>query len=103
MDGEALLGPLHYPWKIRTRRFRTFDWKPEYLNSLTGEVSEEDPRLGSLSSEWERLEFDRCQDDLWVREKFRNRITKEVINSDPRLLPDVLRTRGVKLETFQLI
>jgi hypothetical protein len=75
------------------------------LNAETKEkVSiEDDPRLGEMPAEWERLEVIPSPDDPYYVQRCRNKITGEEINSDPRLLPEELEKRGVKLQTFRLV
>lgn len=102
MDGEALLGPIPNQWRIEMRKGDGFD-KPFFHNTSIGESSTEDPRLRPLPVEWEIVPRNRRQEDPYFFKDFRNRTTAEVMTSDPRMLPEVLKERGVKLETFQLI
>lgn len=74
-----------------------------YFNPSTGVVIEEDPRLDPLPPEWERVQADRTPDDPVACALFKNKVTGEVMNSDPRLLLEALAQRGVDLKTFQLI
>lgn len=102
-DISALLGPLPHPWRVQVyhdsngllSNFR-------YFNPETNCLSEEDPRSGPLP-EWDRIEVERTGDDPFLLQCFKNRVTGEIIKSDPRLLPEALETRGVKLETFSLV
>jgi hypothetical protein len=102
-DSACLIGPLPNPWKVQV------SWDSANLpfyrfrNSSSGEINLEDPRLGPLLPEWERIEADRNPDDPELFQRFKNKITGEVLNSDPRLLPDALKARGVSLKTFRLI
>lgn len=106
MDGESLLGPLPAPWQIRMP-----DWtwgnhhepEPCYWNEDTKKLSREDPRLGDLPEEWERINVEKKYGDPLLFAPHKNRVTGEVINSDPRLLPEALAARGVKLRTFRLV
>jgi hypothetical protein len=100
MDGEALVGPLPKPW-IAKREVGPFGtWQPRFYNSDTLKAVglEADPRLGPVSDDWENLE----NDDPHRIQKWKNKGTGETINSDPRLLPQALIKRGVKLQTFAL-
>jgi hypothetical protein len=97
-DGEALLGPIPSPW-----RMICVDRVLEYFHTETGEQTVEDPRLEPIPEPWVRIPFKRERHDPRFCENFKNTITGEVLNSDPRLLPDALRARGVKLQTFQLV
>jgi hypothetical protein len=102
-DGEALLEPLPSPWKVRIKLGSNGYDKIYFINSLTGESTHEDPRLEALPSHWEELEAVRTPDDPLLFGRFRNKLTGEVRNSDPRLLPEALEKRGVKIETFELV
>ena len=100
MNCEALLGPLPKPW-IAKRDLGSFgEFQSRFYNSDTLEVVglEADPRLGPVSDDWENLE----NDDPHRIQKWKNKATGETINSDPRLLPQALIERGVKLQTFTL-
>ena len=74
-----------------------------YWNSGTNFTSREDPRLGALPAEWESVQQERTPEDPIYFAPHRNKRTGELINSDPRLLPEALIARGIKLETFQLV
>jgi len=105
MCGESLLGPLPFPWK-RRREGSSVPFKPDigvYWNSEANELTSDDPRLPPLPSEWEKVERERGKDDPIIFTLHRNKLTGELINSDPRMLPDALRERGVELEEFRLI
>lgn len=101
MDSEALLGNLQQPWAVQIRLVEGFNL-PHYFNNSTGILSKEDPRLGALPSEWERLERGRTADDPYHFAYFRNKETREEINWDPRMDPEALENRGVKIRTFRL-
>ena len=73
------------------------------MNLATGEQTLEDPRLEAMPLEWERMTYERTPDDPAYFAAFRNKVTDETINSDPRLSPEALQARGVALETFSLI
>jgi len=104
MDGESLLGPIPSPWKVRLTRDNLSEiQEPRYWNTAINAMSREDPRLEDLPPEWERIKQRRTADDPILFAPHRNRLTGETINSDPRMLPENLRARGVDLQTFQLI
>jgi len=104
MDGESLLGPLPYPWEHRAMEVPgLYRYQPMYWNSITGITTRNDPRLGDLSPEWERLDQTWTPDDPMLFAPHRNKVTGNSINSDPRMLPEALTARGVKLETFCLV
>ncbi|KAF2125653.1 hypothetical protein P153DRAFT_299422 [Dothidotthia symphoricarpi CBS 119687] len=108
MDGEALLGPLSKDWTfqllINYAIGRRKDYIETFKNVATQEIVYEDPRLAPIPEEWERTE---AAHDVWPTETveaYRNKITGQVLkDSDPRLLPDALRARGVPLEVFSLV
>ncbi|KAI0103035.1 HET-domain-containing protein [Nemania sp. FL0031] len=106
MHGEAVLGPVPYPWKVELRiGDETRHWTPSFRNAETGMGTEDDPRLAStqMPAEWEPIEFEWTPADPLNCRKFRNRDTGQVINSDPRLFPEALLERGVALRTITLI
>jgi len=103
-DCIPFLGPLPSPWI--TRKPDGYGGRGDFLflNTETGERTKEDPRLEPLNrTDWERIDHVPCADDPYFFDYFKNVKTSEVINSDPRLLPDNLRRRGVNLETFTLV
>ncbi|KAJ8132725.1 hypothetical protein O1611_g898 [Lasiodiplodia mahajangana] len=103
-DGVALLGPLPTPWRVQ----RILDSTQQFMicrfyNPDTEVLCDEDPRLGPLDGDWERLPGrDRTADDPQVFQEFRNKTTGQIIKSDPRLSPESLRTRGLELEEFAI-
>ena len=106
MNGELILGPLPYPWEVQLRLSRmSGSWEPIYWNSETQTTSQKDPRLGNDSegSDWESISVEKTSDDPQLFFPHRNKVTGEVINSDPRLLPQALLDRGVRLEQFTLV
>jgi len=106
MDGEAFLGPIPPRYRVQIKRDVDDSWgyeNPHFLDVETGEFIKKDPRLGPVPDIWEELMLERTPDDPRTYTKFRNKITGEVINSDPRLFPAALEERGVKLETFSLV
>lgn len=103
MDAEALLGTLPNPWIVELYRDNLGYARLHFRNTDTKELTVEDPRLDPVSPEWERFEHDRTQDDPRWFAYYRNKVTGEVMNSDPRMLPDELRNRGVNLEMFCLV
>jgi hypothetical protein len=102
MEGQALLGSLPSPWEsVITDRNRGLEFA--YHNLQTEEISLQDPRLGDLPTEWEEIvQEDEARSNIYVQH-FKNKTTGETINSDPRLLPQALKARGVNLETFILV
>lgn len=100
MHGEALLGPVPKPWTPRRRMNWRGGHEACFKHTVTEEIvgMTEDPRLYVVSEEWERLD----NDDPHRIQKWKNKETGEIINSDPRLLPNALIERGVRLQTFTL-
>jgi hypothetical protein len=104
MDGESLLGPLPHGWEVRSEPTAgTREWAPHYWNSSTKILSAQDPRLGKMPPDWESTSQERTPDDPIMCAPHRNKVTGTVLNSDPRLLPEALKDRGVNLETFRLV
>lgn len=102
-DAIAVLGPLPAQWKVIIKGDSLGRALHRYINLMTYKLTAEDPRLGVLPPKWERVPYERSADDPALFEVFKNSITGETLHSDPRLLPEALRARGVNLETFQLI
>jgi hypothetical protein len=107
MYGESLLGPLPAPWRARKDTGSTGSFLPLFWNSETDSESREDPRLEDLPAEWEKIE-----EEQWAPEfvglyfpysPHRNTVTGEEIVSDPRMFPEALKARGVRLEEFTLV
>lgn len=103
MDADSILGPLGPQWQPRTIRNREAIGVTIYYNRNTKETTTEDPRLGEYPPGWVKVEKERTPDDPIQYAPHRNMITGEEINSDPRLAPELLTARGIKLHTFNLI
>jgi len=101
-DSTAILGPLMEPWHVRNEYDSAGFWIPLYYNSNSGTTTLEDPRLPPLAPEWERIRSERVRGDPEVFGRFKNTITEKVVNSDPRLLPDALKERGLDIQVFNL-
>ena len=101
-DGEALLGKLAHPWKLEFVHTSIIGIEKRFVNTSTGTITSEDPRLGPMPEEWEGTDQEPADFDSHFGPWCRNKLTGEIINSDPRLLPDALRARGVELQTFAL-
>lgn len=105
MNGEAVLGRLSRDWKV-LRKKEPYGFIPAYSNSKTGRITMRDPRLLDipLPPQWEPVQFERTRDDpKFCSSKFRDRETREIISSDPRLFPEALEARGIALQTFALV
>ena len=101
--GEAFLGPVLPPWDISF----TDDGKglecATFKNTENGNESFMDPRLGLVPAPWRWQHPVRTPNDPWTFVHFRNEETGEMVNYDPRMLPEALKTRGVHVETFLLV
>ena len=102
-DAVGILGPLPDHWKViikgdafgrPTHRFFHLSDNEETLN---------DPRLEPLPLNWERATYERFANDPAIFERFRNLVTGELVNYDPRLSPERLEARGVELQSFRLV
>ncbi|TGO40538.1 hypothetical protein BHYA_0035g00120 [Botrytis hyacinthi] len=100
MDGEALLGPIPSPWKTELYRRKDSGYSTHFVKP--NEKTLDDPRLPPLPPEWVEVNRD---DGPWPigRSFFKNVVTGETMDSDPRMLPQALMKRGVKLRKFRLI
>ena len=103
MEGEALLGALPTNWQRVERLFPDIDgygYYDVFMNVQTGDVQAEDPRLGPLPAGWRIAEHRKkhaynkfCNEELGVT----------ATKLDPRLSPEALRARGVKLQEIRLV
>ena len=103
MEGEALLGPIPAPWKVMLDILPDIcSREPIYWNAETKMTSKHDPRLGDIpsSSDWESIDQERTPDDPRLFAPHRNKVTGEVINSDPLLSYQALLDRGIELQKF---
>ncbi len=102
-DATALLGPLPDGWRVQAFTDASgFTYDHRYVHLETNRIQDEDPRL-KRSTEWEMVRRHRTNRDPELFQCFRNNLTGEEMNSDPRLLPEALRERGVELECFRLL
>ena len=101
VDSEALLGPLRRPWTHQRRMVDGYP-RPRYYNTENHTQQINDPRLGPLCNDWTETERERTPDDPFHCKHFMNSVTGEVINSDPRLSPDLLQDQGVDIEWVRL-
>jgi hypothetical protein len=102
LDGEALIGHLPKNWIVEFYRDRLGYAAAHYRNKITNVLTVEDPRLGVLPPEWERVTRERTDNDPRWFSWFQNKSTGQMINADPRLLPDSLEARDVELRTFNI-
>ena len=131
-DGIALLGPLPANWAGQV--FLDSVGQPtvyRYLDKTTGQVTDDDPRLGSLPPGWECVQRDRTADDPDYFQEYcyhgrggtgggddgslRDGVgdsnfpgeertgAPKAINYDPRMEINELRSRGVKFTMYQLV
>lgn len=107
MDGEALVGTVPEPWKVVVRRSSDLTGvsvlQMRFVHKQTEEDTGNDPRLQSLPPFWEEVDQ---EDEVRLGvpvQHHRNIVGGEIINSDPRLLPDALFARGVPLQRFCLV
>jgi hypothetical protein len=103
MYGEGLLGPLPQNWHVEVFTGQLGQFGVEFVNSSNSQRILHHPLLGPALDDWEELSTNRTPDDPAIFARFRNRNTGEVINSDPRFLPEALRGRGILLTEFDLI
>ncbi|RMJ11523.1 hypothetical protein CDV36_008807 [Fusarium kuroshium] len=106
-DGAALVGLVPGPREVKIFKGPGGLWDAWGIwNSETREWDPEDGRLSRawLSDVWESTEIERTRNDPAICRFFRNKVTGEVVNSDPRFEPEILRTKnGVELEEIVLI
>jgi hypothetical protein len=102
-DAVGILGPLPDEWKVIIRGDAFGRPTLRFVHLSNNEETLNDPRLGPLPSDWERATYERSVDDPAIFERFKNRITGELVNYDPRLSPERLQARGIELQSFRLV
>jgi hypothetical protein len=91
MDAECLLGEFRDLHRLKILSTEKGDiWKT--YNTETGQLDDEDARLGALPPGWVAVEGGKWQDEKGV-----------VTEDDPRWTPGNLRNRGIKLEMLDLV
>ena len=104
-DGEALVGQMKDPWKIRITS-NDSKYVPAYDNPDADISTFEDPRLGPLPSNWVAVQDESGEASGEAssdpKRRYKNTSNDEEMTSDPRLLPETLKANGVKLRTFKL-
>jgi hypothetical protein len=101
-DAVGILGSLPDHWRTIIKGDALGRPTQHFLNIKNGEETVNDPRLGPLPAEWERVTSERLAEDPATFERFRNLETGAVLNSDPRWFPDALLARGIQLGSFSL-
>ena len=101
VEGEALLGSLPTDYQRIERYFADLGvYFDAFMNVQTRGVQVDDPRLGSLPAGW-RIADHR---EKHAYNKFSNEeLGVTATNTDPRLTPEALRARGVKLQEIRLV
>ena len=100
MDGAACLSPLPNKWQLVLRYFEKYSGLYKaFLDHQTGEFQIEDPRLGPLPAGWYICDHERK--DAW--NLYANDETGERTQFDPRMTPEALTARGVKIGEFRLV
>jgi hypothetical protein len=64
MEAESILGKPPETWKAQIHVDSSGIRKPYYVNTITGESTDEGRWLGPLSSEWERVPAARTPDSF---------------------------------------
>ena len=96
-DAAALLGTLPQEWKVQCHIHKESRQAYRvYLNKISGDVIEDDPRLPPLPAYWTAL---------WLKgiRGFKNTQERKTTYFDLRMSPEALQARGVKLQRFALI
>jgi hypothetical protein len=101
MDAEVLLGPMPEGWEVLIRGDENGDQQQRFRGPDGGE-GDEDPRLGEMGGEWERVWV---RDGMWPEKQVKAWRDREgrVMRSDPRMISKALRERGVVFEEFRML
>ncbi|KAL5359037.1 heterokaryon incompatibility protein-domain-containing protein [Aspergillus floccosus] len=102
-DSRDFLGPLPSPWRVQyfkdsSDRYGVY----RYSNAETGALSDQDPRTVG-ASDWQSETVNRTGDDPVTFRAFRNKVSGDIVKSDPCLTPQALQERGVTLAWFMLV
>jgi hypothetical protein len=102
-DAKALLGPLGDDWTVQVFAEST-DYRRnfKFLNKETGVLTDDDPRLPPLPSQWERIETEMTSGPTTFQ-LFKNGDDGRTINYDPRMTPNTFESKGVAIERFILV
>ncbi|KAF2494412.1 HET-domain-containing protein [Lophium mytilinum] len=109
-DREAILGPLpeHYS-NVALYDAGTAKWWPAYMDGRTREVRIEDPRMGPLPEGWRVrrhaeekmwIWYVRDDQDIGALEGLK---TERKWRSDPRLIVEALKKRGIAIQEWELV
>jgi len=101
-NSVGVLGQLPDDWKTIIKGDALGRPTQMFVNLRSGETLD-DPRLEPLPQSWERATYERRADDPAIFERFRNLETGELTNHDPRLSPEALKARGVKVQSIRLV
>ncbi|KAH6671499.1 heterokaryon incompatibility protein-domain-containing protein [Plectosphaerella plurivora] len=101
-DSTGIVGQMPPGWTVHIDKDDAGNAEHRYINAEEGLSTVEDPRLGALPAEWSRHRKIRRPGAPALAADFRNVVTGEEMNSDPRLLPKNLLRRGIELETLRL-
>jgi hypothetical protein len=105
-DGQAILGPLpqgtSLVYKYDETRKRCL---VAYFDVYSGLTTTADPRLEHLPPEWsvKRYPEENSRGVYEFDPKLQEDSKAKATSRDPRLTPEALRKRGVKLQDFRLV
>ena len=102
MDAESILGSIPSGWRLELHPSTDSTWATSFTDLYTKEHYLEDPRLLALPAQWRQVQRKRTQDDPFFFQDYRNDLTDEVINSDPRIAM-MIKERKIALKPFRLV
>ncbi|KAI8623268.1 heterokaryon incompatibility protein-domain-containing protein [Xylariaceae sp. FL1651] len=100
-NARALLGPLEDHWTVQVLSEHRREYK--FLNTETGVLTDDDPRLPSLEKNWERIMDIETTSGPTTFQLYKNKETGEIINYDPRMTLETFESKGITVENFALI
>ena len=106
IDGldNGLFGSLPAGWKLEFDKIKTgYGATHTYTHTGSGTRLRGHPSLEPLPQEWKPFERERRPEDPSTFICFRNDITGEERNSDPRLTSERLRRRGIAITDFVFV
>ncbi|EPE03851.1 HET domain-containing protein [Ophiostoma piceae UAMH 11346] len=101
-DGSGLVGSLPEGWTLSFKFRDSGSLKRYYVNASTGQETMDNPRLGPLPAVWSMVARD-DEDANPDTITYLNQESGETLIGDPRLSPELLRQRGISVESFAII
>jgi hypothetical protein len=101
---NGLLGNLPSGWKLQFDKIKSgYGATHTFIHTESATKTKWHPSLGSMPQQWTSFDRERRPADPSTFVCFRNTLTGEERNSDPRLTAERLRDQGIAIKTFTFI